>query len=125
MSYDTLQYEQYADVLQLGYLSVDALSRIVKHDDSHGDYDAGALARKKVLEDARSGKIPVVKLEDEPGDALYGNSWPLPLTFVLGTKSSSSTDGHRKVPTGNLECCTHRHHKVPSDNLECCTHGHH
>ncbi|SNW62630.1 Hypothetical protein ORPV_726 [Orpheovirus IHUMI-LCC2] len=108
MSYDTLQYKQYCDVLQSGHLSLDALSRIVKHDDTHGDYDAEALARKKVLEDGRNGKIVVAKLKDEPGDALYGNSWPLPLTFVLARDDKH--DRSTKIPTGTLECCTHGHH---------------
>lgn len=81
MDYDKLQYEQYACVLASGQLSLDGLSRIVMHDESHEWDDSNALARRKVLEDAKNNIISVKKLEDEQGDLVYGVKWPLPLEF--------------------------------------------
>ena len=79
---DKLQYQQYACVIRSGEISQDALARIIKHDASSGwAYTPGGLARKKVLKHCKAGKIKVAKLLDVEGDALYGNGWPLPLSF--------------------------------------------
>ena len=79
---DQLQYEQYSSVLQSGQLSLDALKRIIKHDGVSGwSKTPGGLARISVLEDCLKRKIIPQKLFDERGDALYGNNWPLPLSF--------------------------------------------
>lgn len=82
---DPLQYEQYASVIMSGDISLDALKRIIRHDDAHGwgeDKDPGSLARRAVLADCERGKIKPHKLYDEKGDMLYGNDWPLPISFV-------------------------------------------
>ena len=80
---DALQYEQYCYVIKNGTLSLDALKRIIKHDHVSGwSSTPGGLARIKVAEDCDKGLIAVGKLMDDKGDYLYGNGWPLPLTFV-------------------------------------------
>ena len=79
--YDSLEYEKYEDALRSGLVSVDGLSRIIKHDGAHSWKDSVPLARKKALQDALTGVIDAKKMLDERGDQLYGNSWPLPLVF--------------------------------------------
>jgi hypothetical protein len=84
---DPIQYEQYRSALESGQLSVDALKRIIKHDQSHGwMYNSGCLARLKVLDECEKFKIPYKKYLDKKGDALYGVRYPLPLTFEQNKK---------------------------------------
>lgn len=79
---DLLEYEQYTCVIRNGQLSADALYRIIKHDKSSEWEDTpGGLARIAVAKDIASGILIPKKLLDEEGDYLYGNKWPLPLTF--------------------------------------------
>ena len=79
---DMLQYEQYSSVIKSGNLSLDGLKRIIKHDAvSNWSNTSGGQARIKVLHDCQNGIIKPFKLFDELGDYLYGNSWPLPLSF--------------------------------------------
>lgn len=85
---DHLQYEQYVSVLKKRQLSLDALKRIIKHDQSHGYNDPKAMARNKVLEDCLNSKITSYKLYDDKEDVLYGNKWPLPLTFTRSNNKS-------------------------------------
>ena len=80
---DNLAYEQYSYVIRNGTLSLDALKRIVKHDYASGwQKTPGSLARQEVIKNCENGQIVPLKLLDEPGDYLYGNSWPLPLHFA-------------------------------------------
>lgn len=80
---DYVQYEHYSYVIMNRKLSLNALKRIIKHDDVSGWSErSDALARKQVLRDCLSGKIESYKLKDNEGDELYGVRWPLPLQFV-------------------------------------------
>ena len=87
------QYNQYADVLSTGLLSLSALERIIRHDQCSGWNDSpDSLARIRVYEDCVNKTIPFKKMEDDPIDALYGVKWPLPLVFpqYINTKRSES-----------------------------------
>lgn len=82
---DPLTYEQYVCVVTNYQLSLDALRRILRHDESHDWLQKDdSLARQQVIADCLSGKIKY-KLNDEPGDYLYGVEWPLPLSFERNT----------------------------------------
>ena len=79
---DELQFMQYASVITTGQLSLDALKRIIKHDSaSRWSKTGGGKARIAVAKACDEGKLEAKKLMDEPGDPLYGNGWPLPLSF--------------------------------------------
>ena len=78
----TLQVEQYTSVLLSGQLSLDALRRIIRHDTASGWTNTpGGMARRRVLADCNSGIITGYKEMDQVGDRLYGDQWPLPLSF--------------------------------------------
>jgi hypothetical protein len=81
-------YSQYSDVLSSGSLSLNALQRIIRHDACSGwNNTIDGLTRIRVYEDCMNGNLPFKKTEDDPGDALYGVSSPLPLIFPQYVKS--------------------------------------
>lgn len=83
MSYSQQSYEQYESVLKSGLLSLDALGRIIRHDKGcEWAKSPESLARIAVFNDCKSGKLEYKKLNDEKGDLLFGNDWPLPPEFA-------------------------------------------
>lgn len=79
MSDPESRYAEFREALEKGWLSMDALWRIIRHDEGAEWADEShSWARRLLFNQALEGEVSYAKINDSPEDLLVGDSWPLP-----------------------------------------------
>lgn len=79
MTHPNSKYSRYRQALESGEISLDALWRIIRHDETASwAGNINSWGRKLLFNQALAGEVNYAKPNDSPGDLLYKNGWPLP-----------------------------------------------